>query len=211
MRSSLSDLESALKSVRASFRVVSGDLLLINPDVFPIVSVLCPGQLSDNSLGLVRLVSVGAGVLVVLGDVRSGEVSGFVSVEGTSLDLSVNIFVSFLVLVCARHGLLSGLLVLKPSFGRSHGPVCGSWQLGNDCLSLVGLVAVRSRIIVIFRLVWCSEMCILVSVECTSLDLTVNIFVSLLVLIRSWHRLLGGLLIFEPCFSRPDGIVSSSR
>jgi hypothetical protein len=127
LRSSFSNLESALESIRASFGVVSRDFLLINPDVFPIVSVLCPGQLSDDSLGLVRLVSVGAGVLVVLGNVRSSEVSGFVSVKGTSLDLSVNIFVSFLVLVCARHGLLSGLLVLKPSFSRSHGPICGSW------------------------------------------------------------------------------------
>jgi hypothetical protein len=137
-------------------------------------------------------------------------VSRFVSVEGTSLNLSVNIFIRFLVLVCARHGLLSGLLVLEPSFGGSQGPVSGSWQLGNDCLSLVGLVAVRSRIIVIFRLVRSSEMGILVSVECTSLNLTVNIFVSLLVLVGPGHRLLGGLLIFKPSFSRSHGIVSSS-
>jgi hypothetical protein len=40
LRTSLSDLESALESVRASFGVVSGDLLLINPDVFPLVPVL---------------------------------------------------------------------------------------------------------------------------------------------------------------------------
>lgn len=139
----LTGLEGALVFVLPNLRLGARNLLLINEDVFSLISVSGPRLLCDDSLGLIGLILGRARVLVCHELIRRGEVSGDSTIETTFGTLAIDILKSRLVIVLPNLRVSTrNLLLINPDV-FSFVSIRSSGLLGNNSVSLVRLVLIR--------------------------------------------------------------------
>jgi hypothetical protein len=134
----------------------------------------------------------------------------FVRVECSGFDLSVDVLESVGVRVRTDGRLVRIFFVFKVRLSGSNRSICSSRFFGDHSDSLIRLVLIGTGVIEVLRVIRGSEVSGLVGIECTSLNLSVNILESVSMSVRTNWGLVGIPLVFKVHIGRPGVSIGCS-